>query len=77
MNNLYVFLLCFVVTISTTVLILLKLVPPLKAIKIGQKILDIGPSWHKSKEGTPTMCGISFVIAGMLGILAIFIAEDH
>ena len=73
MNNLYVFLLCFFVTISLTVLILLNLIPYLKAIKVGQKILDIGPSWHKSKEGTPTMCGVSFVVAGMLGVLAVII----
>lgn len=71
MSNIYVFLLCFFITISSTVLILLKLIPYLRTIKIGQKILDIGPNWHKSKEGTPTMCGISFVFAGLLGVLAV------
>ncbi len=74
MNNLHVFLLCFFVTMSATVLILLKLIPYLKSVKIGQKILDIGPNWHKSKEGTPTMCGVSFVVAGILGVLAVLIA---
>lgn len=74
MINLYIFLVCFFVTISSTVLILLKLIPYLKSVKIGQKILDIGPNWHKSKEGTPTMCGISFVVAGIFGVLAVFIA---
>lgn len=29
---------------------------------MGQKILDIGPRWHKSKEGTPTMGGIAFAV---------------
>ncbi len=71
MGNLYIFLICFFITVSLTVVILLKLIPYLKSIKIGQKILDIGPNWHKSKEGTPTMCGISFVFAGLVGVLAI------
>ena len=46
-----------------TVLLLKWLIPVLKSKKVGQKILDIGPRWHKSKEGTPTMGGIAFIIA--------------
>lgn len=42
------------------------LIPKLKSMKLGQQILDIGPRWHKSKEGTPTMGGISFIIASLL-----------
>ncbi len=34
----------------------------LHKLKYGQTILEIGPSWHKSKQGTPTMGGIMFVI---------------
>ncbi len=41
------------------------LIPKLKSMKMGQKILDIGPRWHKSKEGTPTMGGLSFIIASL------------
>ena len=41
------------------------LVPFLKKLKYGQTINDIGPTWHKSKQGTPTMGGILF-IAGIL-----------
>ncbi|MGN1050873.1 MAG: phospho-N-acetylmuramoyl-pentapeptide-transferase [Acutalibacteraceae bacterium] len=37
-------------------------VPFLHRLKYGQTILDIGPSWHKKKEGTPTMGGIIFII---------------
>ena len=40
-----------------------KIIPVLKSMKMGQKILDIGPRWHKSKEGTPTMGGVSFLVA--------------
>lgn len=36
-----------------------KIIPVLKSHKMGQKILDIGPRWHKSKEGTPTMAELS------------------
>ncbi|MCD7722506.1 MAG: phospho-N-acetylmuramoyl-pentapeptide-transferase [Clostridiales bacterium] len=35
-------------------------VPWLRKLKFGQTILDIGPSWHKSKQGTPNMGGIMF-----------------
>ena len=37
-------------------------IPVLKSVKMGQKILDIGPRWHKSKEGTPTMGGLFFIV---------------
>jgi phospho-N-acetylmuramoyl-pentapeptide-transferase len=37
------------------------IIPKLKSMKVGQKILDIGPRWHKSKENTPTMGGIVFL----------------
>ncbi|MBQ8552462.1 MAG: phospho-N-acetylmuramoyl-pentapeptide-transferase [Clostridia bacterium] len=50
------------------------LIPKLKSMKLGQQILDIGPRWHKSKEGTPTMGGISFIIASMLVFIASVIA---
>lgn len=37
-------------------------IPWLRKLKFGQTILDIGPSWHKSKQGTPNMGGIMFII---------------
>ena len=46
-------------------LILKKLIPVLKSKKMGQPILEIGPRWHKNKEGTPTMGGISFIAASL------------
>ncbi len=45
------------------------LIPVLKSIKMGQKILDIGPRWHKSKEGTPTMGGIFFILGTLVALL--------
>lgn len=38
-------------------------IPLLRKVKLGQKILEIGPSWHKSKEGTPNLGGVIFIIA--------------
>ena len=45
------------------------LLPLLKARHVGQKILEIGPAWHKAKEGTPTMGGLSFVAATLISLL--------
>ena len=38
------------------------LVPFLRKVKAGQMIKEIGPRWHMSKSGTPTMGGIMFVL---------------
>ncbi len=39
------------------------IIPWLHKLKFGQTILDIGPSWHKNKQGTPTMGGVMFIIS--------------
>ena len=39
------------------------LIPYLHELHFGQTILDIGPSWHKNKQGTPTMGGFMFIFA--------------
>lgn len=46
-----------------------KIIPILKSKKMGQKILDIGPRWHKGKEGTPTMGGIAFITASAICVI--------
>ncbi|MBQ7714965.1 MAG: phospho-N-acetylmuramoyl-pentapeptide-transferase [Clostridia bacterium] len=65
MNQFVLFLAGAAVTALITVLILRKLIPVLKSHKMGQPILEIGPRWHKSKEGTPAMGGVSFIIASI------------
>ena len=40
-------------------------IPWLHKLKFGQTILDIGPKWHKKKQGTPNMGGFMFAI-GMI-----------
>ena len=49
------------------------LIPILRSHKAGQKILDIGPRWHKSKEGTPIMGGIGFILAILLVVALFFV----
>ncbi len=48
-------------------------IPLLRKVKLGQKILEIGPSWHKAKEGTPNLGGLFFIIASAVGILVGFL----
>jgi len=50
------------------------LIPVLRRLKFGQSILEIGPSWHQKKSGTPTMGGIAIIIAAVLGaLLGVFV----
>lgn len=44
------------------------LIPFLHKLHYGQTILDIGPAWHKSKQGTPTMGGIMFIIGSVFSV---------
>lgn len=50
-----------------TVLSVGILLPILRRKRAGQHILMIGPNWHAKKEGTPTMGGIGFSLAALLG----------
>jgi phospho-N-acetylmuramoyl-pentapeptide-transferase len=45
----------------------------LRKVKLGQKILEIGPSWHKSKEGTPNLGGLIYITAMIIGIATGFV----
>lgn len=53
-----------------TMILGIWMIPFLRKIKYGQTILEIGPSWHKSKEGTPTMGGIMFIIGILVSTIA-------
>ena len=46
-------------------------IPFLHKLKFGQTILDIGPKWHKNKQGTPTMGGILFIIGTVVAFVAV------
>ncbi len=43
-------------------------IPYLRKLKFGQTILDIGPNWHKEKQGTPTMGGVMMIGGLLLGL---------
>ena len=46
-------------------------VPWLKKQKAEQMIKEIGPEWHKVKNGTPTMGGVMFILAVALVCLTV------
>lgn len=59
----------FATSFLLTVLAERRLLPILHQKKAGQPILVIGPSWHLSKSGTPTLGGLAFVLAVLLSLL--------
>ena len=56
------------------------IIPFLRKLKFGQTILDIGPKWHKEKQGTPTMGGIMIILGVIVSLLITigysFVAKD-
>ena len=48
------------------------LIPWLKKVKFGQTIKEIGPTWHQTKQGTPTMGGLMFYLGSLIGVCAGF-----
>ena len=57
------------VSFLVTVLVGRFLIPALRALKFGQSIREIGPTWHNSKQGTPTMGGIMFISGCLIAML--------
>ena len=47
------------------------LVPALRRWKAGQSIKEDGPTWHMSKQGTPTMGGLMFIAAVVVVVLVL------
>lgn len=45
------------------------LLPVLRALKAGQSIREIGPTWHNNKAGTPMMGGLMFIAAAVICLL--------
>ena len=50
------------------------LIQKLRRLKAGQEIREDGPTWHKSKAGTPTMGGIMFILG--TGIAVFFLGWE-
>ncbi len=45
------------------------LLPVLRALKAGQSIREIGPTWHNNKAGTPMMGGLMFILSAVVCLL--------
>ena len=61
-----------------TVLMLPRLINYLHELKFGQAIREEGPQSHMHKKGTPTMGGISFIIAIVISlIVAMFLDSPN
>ncbi len=74
--NIYIALgLAVIIAFGVTALLGIVMIPWLHKLKFGQTILDIGPSWHRNKQGTPTMGGIMFII-GTLAAIAVVLISD-
>lgn len=56
------YLLVSVIAFAITALLGKWMIPFLHKLKFGQTIREVGPSWHKSKQGTPTMGGLMFIL---------------
>jgi len=64
------YILSFIVAFGVAAILGLILVPMLRRLKAGQSIREDGPTWHMSKQGTPTMGGLMFIAAIAIAILA-------
>ncbi len=54
------------------------LIPVLRALKAGQSIREVGPTWHNNKAGTPMMGGLMFIAASVVVVLLnVFKMEDY
>ena len=63
-------ILSFIVAFGVCVIAGQILIPLLRRWKAGQSIRTDGPTWHMSKQGTPTMGGLMFIVAIGAAILA-------
>ena len=54
------------------------LLPVLRALKAGQSIREVGPTWHNHKTGTPMMGGLMFILGSVLCLLGnLFTMKDY
>ncbi len=68
--NSILFLAVAVIAFAITALLGKWMIPFLHKLKFGQTIREIGPSWHKNKQGTPTMGGLMFIIGIVAAVFA-------
>ena len=64
------YILSFIVAFGVAAILGQILIPVLRRLKAGQSIKTDGPTWHMSKQGTPTMGGLMFIAAIGIAVLA-------
>ena len=57
-----------VIGFSVSFLFGFPLIPFLKKLKFGQTIREDGPTWHASKDGTPTMGGVLIITGTIISL---------
>ena len=75
MNTAAAFILSAVTAFAVTALLGIVVIPWLHKLKFGQTILDIGPNWHKQKQGTPTMGGIMFMAGTVIATVITLVTD--
>lgn len=66
-----------VIAFLLTLILAPVLIPTLKKLKFGQSIREEGPKSHMKKTGTPTMGGLTFLLATIVvTIIALFYVEQ-
>ncbi len=68
--NSILFVTVTVASFAITALLGRWLIPELHKLKFGQTIREIGPKWHKNKQGTPTMGGLMFILGIAVAMMA-------
>ena len=54
------------------------ILPVLRALKAGQSIREVGPTWHNYKAGTPMMGGLFFILSAVICLLCYLpFAKDY
>lgn len=74
-GNMWYFILPMVIAFLVTAVLGPVVIPWLSKLKFGQKILEVGPNWHKNKAGTPTMGGIMFIIGVCISVGGLLAAK--
>ena len=64
------YILSFIIAFGVAAIVGQVLIPLLRRLKAGQSIKTDGPTWHMSKQGTPTMGGIMFIVGIAAAMLA-------
>lgn len=73
LNILSVISMTIVIAFGAVVFMAPSFIPMLHRLKFGQEVRDDGPQSHLKKQGTPTMGGIMFLIAGIAAALIGFV----